>query len=84
MNLLKSESLKYALTLILCNYLFFYGKNKQIAFLSISSSLIYLLVLILTSKISIQYIPFSMIVSNFFLMVGIYIYIKLNNQQVTQ
>ncbi|MBR6877333.1 MAG: oligosaccharide flippase family protein [Neisseriaceae bacterium] len=79
--------LGYGLTLpylILCNYLFFYGKNKQIAFLSISSSLIYLLVLILTSKISIQYIPFSMIVSNFFLMVGIYIYIKLNNQQVTQ
>ena len=50
--------------LILVNYFFFYGKNMLISKITISSSIIYMLLLILFSSQSIELIPYALIISN--------------------
>ena len=63
----------YGLTLpylILVNYLFFYGKNKLIASITFLTSVVYVILLTVLSRISIEIIPFALIVSNF-LLIGI-------------
>lgn len=50
--------------LVLVNFLFYYAKNKIISICSVISCLIYLIILFITSKIDIKFIPFSIIISN--------------------
>lgn len=57
----------FALTLpylCLVNFLFYHGKNRQIATASVLSTLIYLAVLAWASHIRLDYVPFATIVSN--------------------
>ncbi|PCN59671.1 oligosaccharide flippase family protein [Acinetobacter sp. YT-02] len=64
--------LGYGLTmpyLIIVNYFFFYGKSKIIANASFFSSLIYIIFLFILSGISIKLVPFSLLLSNIFLLV---------------
>lgn len=49
--------------LLLVNYLFYYGKNKQIAACSIISTIIYLLSLLYLIQSDIKYIPFASILA---------------------
>ncbi|WP_427837977.1 oligosaccharide flippase family protein [Acinetobacter baumannii] len=56
--------------LILVNYLFYHAKNKLISITTFFSSLIYLAILVITSNISIKYIPYALLLSNI-LVVGI-------------
>lgn len=51
--------------LCLVNFLFYHGKNRQIATASVLSTLIYLAVLAWTSQIRLEYVPFATIISNF-------------------
>lgn len=63
----------YGLTLpylILVNYLFFYGKNNLIASITFLTSVVYVILLTILSRISIEIIPFALIISNF-LLIGI-------------
>ena len=55
--------------LILVNYFFYYGKTVLISKISVLSSSFYFVLLIFFSKISISLIPFSLIVSNIFLII---------------
>lgn len=48
--------------LILVNYLFYYGKNKQISFCSVLSTLIYVGSLLALSQTQVQYIPYASII----------------------
>ena len=69
----------YGLTLpylILVNYLFFYGKNKLIASITFSTSVVYVIFLSLLSEISIRYIPFSLIFSNLLMVVVLWIIVS--------
>lgn len=50
--------------LCLVNFLFYHGKNRQIATASVLSTLIYLAVLAWASHIRLEYVPFATIVSN--------------------
>lgn len=62
----------YGLTLpylILVNYLFFYGRNKLIASITFSTSVVYVALLAILSGIAIKFIPFSLILSNLLLVV---------------
>ena len=69
----------YGLTLpylLLANYLFFYGKNKLIASITFSTSVVYVVLLAVLSEISIKYIPFSLILSNLLMVVVLWGVIK--------
>ena len=69
----------YGLTLpylLLVNYLFFYGKNKLIASITFSTSVVYVIFLSLLSEISIRYIPFSLIFSNLLMVVVLWIIVS--------
>lgn len=69
----------YALNLpylILINYLFFYAKNKIIASITFSSSVIYLIILFAFGQMSIKYIPFALIVSNMLMLMILWRNIK--------
>lgn len=69
----KSLSIPY---LILANYLFYYGKVKEISLFSILSTFLYVFLLFFFSKIDIIYIPFSTLLSELFLLFLLYFYIK--------
>lgn len=56
----KALSIPY---LFLANYLFFYGKNKEIAFSSVLSVVVYLILLFIFAEMSINYIPYATIIS---------------------
>lgn len=58
--------------IILVNYLFYYAKNKIISICSVISCIIYLIVLFITSKIDIKFIPLSMIISNLVMLPMLY------------
>ena len=69
----------YGLTLpylLLVNYLFFYGKNKLIASITFTTSVVYIILLVILSGISIKFIPFSLIVSNLLMVVVLWIVIS--------
>lgn len=69
----------YGLTLpylILVNYLFFYGKNKLIAGVTFSTSVVYVIFLTVLSGISIRFIPFSLILSNLLMVMVLWVMIK--------
>lgn len=69
----------YGLTLpylILVNYLFFYGKNKLIAIITFLTSIVYVILLAVLSKISIQVIPFSLILSNLLMVLVLWMRLK--------
>ena len=73
----------YGLTLpylILANYLFFYGKNKLIAGITFSTSVIYIILLIILSELSIKFIPFSLIFSNLLIVVILWILVSKNQE----
>lgn len=62
--------LGYGLTvpyLIVVNYLFYLGLNKQIAAGSLMSAVVYLGLLLIFGQFSMQWIPFALIISNLFL-----------------
>ena len=59
--------LGFGLTLpyyLLVNHLFYHGKNKRIALISVLSTLVYLAALFATARIGIQWIPLAMIAGN--------------------
>ena len=67
---------------LLVNYLFYYGKNKQIAFCSILSTLVYIVALICLTFTDIKYIPFASILAALSILPILYFYTKkidLNN-----
>jgi O-antigen/teichoic acid export membrane protein len=73
----------YGLTLpylLLVNYLFFYGKNKLIASVTFSTSVVYVIFLTVLSGISIRFIPFSLILSNLLMVVILWIIISKNQE----
>ena len=49
---------------ILVNFLFYHGRNKRIALISLLSTVIYLVVLIISNQIDIRYVPSAMIAGN--------------------
>ena len=61
---------------ILANYLFYYGKNKQIAFCSILSTLIYIVLLICLTFTKIEYIPFASIFGALSILPILYLFTK--------
>ena len=59
--------LEFGLTIpyyILVNFLFYHGRNKRIALISLLSTVIYLVVLIISNQIDIRYVPSAMIAGN--------------------
>lgn len=65
----------YGLTmpyLILANYLFYHAKNKLISFITFSSSLLYICALFIFSQWKLEWIPFALIISNLFMLVGLW------------
>ncbi|WP_338560582.1 oligosaccharide flippase family protein [Acinetobacter sp. KS-LM10] len=73
----------YGLTLpylLLVNYLFFYGKNKLIASVTFSTSVVYIMLLAFLSEISIKYIPFSLILSNLLMVVVLWVILSKSQQ----
>ena len=59
--------LGFGLTLpyyLLVNHLFYHGKNKRIAVISVLSTLVYLAALFTTARIGIRWIPLAMIAGN--------------------
>jgi len=49
---------------LLVNHLFYHGKNKRIAVISVLSTLVYLAALFITARIGIRWIPLAMIAGN--------------------
>lgn len=62
--------------LILVNYLYYFGKNKQIAFCSIISTLLYLISLLWLIQTQVQYIPFSSIIGSLSILPMLYFMTK--------
>lgn len=60
----------------LVNYLFYYGKNKQIAFCSILSTLVYIVALICLTFTDIKYIPYASILAALSILPILYFYTK--------
>lgn len=58
--------------LLLVNYLFYYGRNSSISKCTIASSVIYIGLVFVFSRISIIYVPFSMIFSNILMVAFLY------------
>jgi O-antigen/teichoic acid export membrane protein len=61
--------------LLLVNYFFFHGMNKSISACTISSSLLYIILVYILAQIDIKYVPCAMIISNI-VMIGL-LYTKL-------
>lgn len=53
--------------LLLVNYFFYHGKNTLISKFTISSSLIYLILLVLFTQLPLKYVPIALILSNIIL-----------------
>ena len=62
--------------LILVNYFFYHGKNLLISKITFFSSMLYIVVLIVVGRISIEYIPFSLIISNIFMVMMLCVFLK--------
>ncbi len=62
--------------LLLVNLLFYYGKNGAVAICTFSSTLVYLFLVFIFSKISIDIIPLSLFVSNIVSVTLLYYYAK--------
>ena len=62
--------------LMLVNYLFFYARNKLIAKITFSSSIIYAILLYILGNYSIAYIPYALIFSNILMVLLIWPLIK--------
>lgn len=62
--------------LILVNYLFYFGKNKQIAFCSVTGTLLYLVSLLLLIQTQAQYVPFASIIGALVILPILYIMTK--------
>ena len=62
--------------LILVNYFFYMGKSGVISTASFVTSVIYILILIYTSNLSIEIVPYSLIISNILLVLILWRYIK--------
>ncbi|MBM0660078.1 oligosaccharide flippase family protein [Capnocytophaga genosp. AHN8471] len=61
---------------LLVNYLFYYGKNKQIAFCSILSTLVYIVALTCLTFTDIKYIPYASILAALSILPILYFYTK--------
>ncbi|MCO8054021.1 oligosaccharide flippase family protein [Acinetobacter towneri] len=69
----------YGLTLpylILVNYLFFYGRNKLIASITFLTSVLYVIILVILSGISMRLIPFSLVFSNLVALVILWVMVE--------
>ncbi|HFG6956157.1 oligosaccharide flippase family protein [Acinetobacter baumannii] len=69
----------YGLTmpyLILVNYLFYHAKNRVIALVTFSSSLLYIIALYGFSQLKLEWIPFALILSNLFMLVVLWNIVK--------
>lgn len=58
--------------LFLANYLFYFGKNKWIAFCSFFSSFIYLVSLYILLNLGLEYLPIASCIANFVIVVILY------------
>lgn len=65
--------------LILVNYYFYYGKNKFISMCSLVSSVFYFFFLLLFVNISIEYVPYALCISNIFLIILFYFFLRDND-----
>lgn len=73
----------YGLTLpylILVNFFFYHGKNKLIATVTFSTSMVYVILLAGLSQLSIEFIPFSLIFSNLLMVVVLWIMLSKNQE----
>lgn len=61
---------------LLVNFLFYYGRNKQISLISVLSTLIYLVVLWLATSIHIQWIPFALIAGSLSILPLLFYYVR--------
>lgn len=62
--------------LILVNYLFYFGKNKQIAFCSVAGTLLYLASLLVLIQTQAQYVPFAGIIGALAILPILYVITK--------
>jgi O-antigen/teichoic acid export membrane protein len=69
--------------LLFVNYLFYYGKNKEVAFSNLGSAIVYIALLYGFSLYSIRLIPVALAVSNIFLLFFLYCSMKkMNNDGI--
>lgn len=71
--LAKALSIPY---LFMANYLFYYGKTKQVALCSVFSMIIYVAMLFLLSDMDIEYIPFANVFSELAILPILYFMVK--------
>ena len=69
---------------LLVNYLFYYGKNRQIAFCSILSTLVYIVALICLTFTDIKYIPYASILAALTVLPFLYIMTKRIKKQLNE
>jgi O-antigen/teichoic acid export membrane protein len=62
--------------LLLVNYLFYYGKNKNIAYCTVASSLLYVAFVYIFISRGLNWVPVALLISNVFLIAVLYVYCK--------
>lgn len=62
--------------LLLVNYYFYYGRNKIISLCTVSSSIIYIVLVYCFAHLDISYVPYAMLISNLFMVMLLYININ--------
>lgn len=62
----------FPMYLMLTNYLFYKGENKVISMCSFTSALLYVLCLFVFSSQGFEWLPFSLLISNLFLVLSLY------------
>ncbi len=66
--------------LILVNFYFFHGKNMLVSKITITSALLYMILLLIFSNISIELIPYSLIISNIIMIWSLIVCSKFNKE----
>ncbi|MFW2176554.1 MULTISPECIES: oligosaccharide flippase family protein [unclassified Moraxella] len=71
--------------LLLVNFLFYHAKNRQIATASVLSTLIYLAMLWVTSRMALSYVPLATIVSNVAILPFLYYFsLQVNQEKISK
>ncbi len=66
--------------LMLSNFLFYHGQNKKVALISILSAIVYLICLVIFSNRAITLVPYSLVVSNIFQIISMFILVMLHKK----
>lgn len=61
---------------LLVNYLFFYGKNKLISFISVISTVVYILAVLSLSSLGLFWVPYAMIIGNVSILPILYYFVR--------